>query len=155
MQELSLEEMFAAGAKSAAAAHGMSEKDAEAFSGFMRKEARRRLKVVEDDEDDEDDEEKTWWDRNKKWALPSAIGLGAFLLGADAGRNGRPDRNYFSNAGNLFLERLKALFGIPDSALWRSMTHTDQKNSPATDLNPKVEPAPVEIPPETYKPDGP
>lgn len=121
MKELDLEELFAAGAMSAARDHGMDEKDAEALAERLCKEARPRVKIVDDDEDEGD----TWWSRNKRWALPTGIGIGAFLLGADAGRNGRPDRSYLSNAGSLLWERVQALLGIPNSSLWRSLTQAN------------------------------
>ena len=121
MKELDLEEVFAAGAMSAARDHGMEEKDAEALAERLCKEARPRVRIVEDDEDEGD----TWWSRNKGWALPTGIGIGAFLLGADAGRNGRPDRSYLSNAGSLLWERIQALLGIPNSSLWRSLTQAN------------------------------
>lgn len=110
------EELFAAGARSALEWAGGTEKDAGALILDACKEAAARRGRWDEDE------EGTWWDRNRHWALPTAIGAGAFLVGADAGRNGRPDRNYLSNAGSLLWERVKALLGIPDSALWRSTT---------------------------------
>ena len=107
--------MFSAGAYSALDGHGMDAKAADAFVANVCKEAvARRVRFYED----------TWWNRNKRWALPTAIGAGAFLIGADAARNGRPDRSYLSNAGSLLWERVKALLGIPNSDLWRSMTKT-------------------------------
>ena len=101
--------MFSAGAYSAFDGAGIGGREADALA--------KRVRFDEDDED-------TWWSRNKGWVLPTAIGAGAFLIGADAGRNGRPDRNYFSNTGSLLWERVKALLGIPNSDLWRSMTKT-------------------------------
>ena len=127
MKELDLGEMFAAGAKDAAIERGMCEKDAEALATVLCKEARSRHRVVEVDDDDDDEEEGTWWSRNKHWVLPTGIGLGSFLLGADAGRHGRPDWNYFSNAGGRLLEGLKNLLGVPDSDLWRSVEVADPK----------------------------
>ena len=116
--EESIATMFSAGAYSALEGSGICAKDADAFVAQVWKEAAaRRVRFDED-------EEESWWSRNKGWALPAAIGAGAFLVGADAGRNGRPDRNYFSNAGSLLWERVKALLGIPNSDLWRSMTKT-------------------------------
>lgn len=121
----SIATMFSAGAYSALDGRGMDAKSADEFVAHVCKEA--VAKRVRFDEDEED----TWWSRNKVWALPTAIGAGAFLLGADAGRNGRPDRNYFSNAGSLLWERVKALLGIPNSDLWRSMTETKNTASSA------------------------
>ena len=121
MKELDLEDVFAAGAMSAARDHGIEEKDAEALAERLCKEARPRVRIVDDDEDEGD----TWWSRNKGWALPTGIGIGAFLLGADAGRNGRPDRSYLSNAGSLLWERIQSLLGIPNSSLWRSLTQAN------------------------------
>lgn len=131
MKELDLGDMFAEGAKSAARENGMSEKDAEAFASSMRKEARKRLRVVEDDEDDD---EGTWWSRNKSWLLPAAIGTGAFWLGSEAMRGGRPDQNAFSNAWDLLKRKLSALF--PSSPFWKSVTYADwrklfQKDHPS------------------------
>ena len=120
MKELDLEEMFAAGARSAARDHGMEEKDAEALAERLCKEARPRVKIVDDDEDEGD----TWWSRNKGWALPTGIGIGAFLLGADAGR-GRKDRSSWTNALGNFWDRLQALFGISNSSLVKSLTQAN------------------------------
>ena len=119
--------MFSAGAYSALDGYGMDAKAADAFVEHVCKEA--VAKRVRFDEDEED----TWWSRNKGWALPTAIGAGAFIVGADAGRNGRQDRNYFSNAGSLLWERVKALLGVPNSDLWRSMTErkTTSSSKPA------------------------
>ena len=121
MNEETLATLFAAGAHSALTGSGMTEKDAEAFvEGVCKAATARRVRWDEG----EDEEEDTWWSRNKRWALPALIGTGAFILGADAGRNGRPDRSHLSNAGSLLWERVKALVGIPDSALWRTVTET-------------------------------
>jgi hypothetical protein len=139
MKELDLEELFAAGAKSVAVENGMSEKDAEDFADRMCKDARpRRVRVVDDDE-----EEGTWWDRNKAWVIPSAVGLGAFVLGADAGR-GRPDRSAWTNVGRNFIDRLKYIFGTNRGPVEKSMTdadpevllarNADKKNSKDSDL---------------------
>jgi hypothetical protein len=107
--------MFSAGAYSALEGRGMSSKDADAFVSHVCKEAAvGRI--------DFDDQNNTWWNRNKSWALPLALATGAFVIGGDAGRNGRPDRNYFSNAGSLLWERVKALVGIPDNRLWDANT---------------------------------
>lgn len=110
--------MFSAGAYSALEGRGMDAEAADAFVEHVCKEAVARRVRFDEDEDGYD----TWWSRNKGWALPTAVGAGAFLLGADAGRNGRPDRSYLSNAGSLLWERVKALLGVPNSDLWRSMT---------------------------------
>lgn len=106
--------MFAAGAARAAAEAGMSEKDANAFSAFFCKAAAMGWNGEDD----------TFWSRNKGWIIPTGIGALAFWLGADAGRHGRPDRGIISNAGSLMWNRVKALMGIPDSALWDTMTKT-------------------------------
>ena len=120
MKELDLEELFAAGAKSVAVENGMSEKDAEDFADRMCKDARpRRVRVVDDDE-----EEGTWWDRNKAWVIPAAVGLGAFTLGADAGR-GRPDRSAWTNVGRNFIDRLKYIFGTNRGPVEKSITDAD------------------------------
>ena len=86
-------------------------------------------KTIKKKKGGDEDEGDSWWSRNKKWALPALIGTGAFIIGADAGRNGRPDRSHISNAGSLLWNRVKALFGIPDSALWRSVTETQNAAS--------------------------
>ena len=122
--------MFSAGAYSALDGSGMGAKSADAFVAHVCKEASAR-RVRFDEYDDEDD---TWWSRNKRWVIPTAVGAGAFLIGADAGRNGRPDRNYFSNAGSLLWERVKALLGVPNSDLWRSMTKTPETASAAPEV---------------------
>ena len=122
MNEETLATLFAAGAHSALTGSGMTEKDAEAFVEEVCKAAAARR--VRWDEGEDEEEGDTWWSRNKRWALPALIGTGAFILGADAGRNGRPDRSHLSNAGSLLWERVKALVGRPDSALWRTMTET-------------------------------
>ena len=121
MNTESLNTLFAAGAHSALDGSGLSKESAEAFVSEVCKVAAARRVRWDEGEDEEDD---TWWSRNKRWALPALIGTGAFILGADAGRNGRPDRSHLSNAGSLLWERVKALVGIPDSALWRTMTET-------------------------------
>lgn len=123
----SIATMFSAGAYSALDGSGIDAKDADAFVAHVCKEAVARRVMFDEDEDD------TWWSRNKGWALPTAIGAGAFLLGADAGRNGRPDRSYFSNTGSLLWERVKTLLGIPNSDLWRSMTKTPATAATASD----------------------
>ena len=116
-----LNTLFAAGAHSALDGFGLSKEASDAFVDEVCKvAAARRVRWDEG----EDEEEETWWSRNKRWALPALLGTGAFILGADAGRNGRPDRSHLSNAGSLLWERVKALVGIPDSALWRTMTET-------------------------------
>ena len=125
LDDVSIATMFSAGAYSALDGCGMDSKDADAFVANVCKEAVARRVRFDEDEDG------TWWSRNKGWALPTAIGAGAFLIGADAGRNGRPDRNYFSNTGSLLWERVKALLGIPNSDLWRSMTKTPSPASAA------------------------
>lgn len=110
--------MFSAGAYSALDGYGMDAKDADEFVAHVCKEAAAG-RVMFDGNDDEDD---TWWSRNKGWALPVILATGAFVIGGDAGRNGRPDRNYFSNAGSLLWERVKAIVGIPNNRLWDANT---------------------------------
>ena len=113
-----IDALFAAGAYRKAVEMGMSEKDAESFTLEVCKQAASRKIVL----DDEEDEEDTWWNRNKGWALPTLVGTGAFLVGADAGRNGRDDRNYFSAAGDLLVQRLRAILGIPTDPHYKSLT---------------------------------
>jgi len=114
--EESIATMFSAGAYSALDGSGIDAKDADAFVAHVCKEA--VAKRVRFDEDEED----TWWSRNKGWALPAILATGAFVIGGDAGRNGRHDRNYFSNAGSLLWKRVKALVGMPDNRLWDANT---------------------------------
>lgn len=121
MQGLDLKKMFAEGAKRAAIERGLCEKDAEALAQGLCKQARPKRRPVSED----DEEDGSWFDDNKWWMIPAGVGLGSFLVGADAGRHGRPDWNYFSNAGGRFLEGLKSLLGVPDSDLWRSVTRVE------------------------------
>jgi hypothetical protein len=107
--------MFSAGVYSAFDGAGIGGKEADALVEHVCKEAASgRI--------DFDDQNDTWWNRNKSWVIPAALATGAFVIGGDAGRNGRPDRNYFSNAGSLLWERVKALVGIPDNRLWDANT---------------------------------
>lgn len=117
----SIDCLFAAGAYSAAMEKGMSEKDAEAFAVEVCKQAAARKVRWDEDEEDEGD---TWWSRNKHWALPTLVGTGAFLVGADAGRNGRYDRSHLSNAGSLLYRRLRSLLGLPNDPWYRSLVYT-------------------------------
>lgn len=134
--------MFAAGAYSVASEAGMTDRAARSFaSGMLKTSAKRRVRI-EDDEDEDEDDGDTWWNRNKHWALPTAIGLGAFLVGSDAGRYGREDRNYFSNAGNRLLERLKNLLGIPNADKWRMMTKAPTTQQPDNATPPAGAPEP-------------
>ena len=115
--------MFGAGALSAAHDAGMAEKDAEAFVEYVCKEAAaKRVRLVEDDEDDEED---TWWNRNKGWALPTGIGLGAFLLGSNAARESRTDRGHFMNAATYLWNSIRKLFGHSDDPLKKTLTEAD------------------------------
>ena len=115
-----LDALFAAGAYDAAKSRGMVEKDAEDFALYVCKQAASRKIRLDEDDDDED----TWWGRNKHWALPTAIGVGAFLVGADAGRHGRVDRSYPTNALQLLKKRFRALLGMPDDGWFKSVTQT-------------------------------
>lgn len=120
---------FAAGAYGAAREAGMGDADASALAGAVVKSAARRVRY------DDDDDDGTWWSRNKGWLLPALVGTCAFLVGADAGRNGRPDRGHWSNADSLAMERLRKLLGVDTSQFWRSFTHAD-----------RTPPKPVETP---------
>ena len=122
-----MEHMFAEGVRSVAADRGMSEKDAEAFVSYVCKEAASGKRRYDDDDDDEED---TWWGRNKSWLIPTLVGTGAFLVGADAGRNGRPDRSYLSNAGSLLWHRVKKLVGMTDDPLWKSISRAQPVSLP-------------------------
>jgi len=113
--------MFAAGALSVAEEHGMAEKEAMS----LVKEAAERI-VVRDDYDDDDD--STWWSRNKGWALPSAVGLGMFLLGANSAKDVRYGNNHFYNAGNWLWNKAKALLGVPSSTYLNRMAGVDEAN---------------------------
>lgn len=114
--------IFAAGAYSVASESGASDHDAKAFAAEMLKSSAAKDYVLEDDEE-EDQDKKTWWARNKSWALPTSIGVGAFLLGADAGRY-RPDRSYPIGALELLGQRIKALFGIAPDPWMNTITRT-------------------------------
>ena len=106
--------MFAAGAYSTALDAGMEKDSADRFVSYVCKEASaRRIKY---------DDYETWWSRNKGWALPALLTSAAFWVGADAVRNGRPDRGYLENAGSLAVRRIKELIGYPDSPLWGAAT---------------------------------
>lgn len=115
------ESCFTAGAYSYAVEHGMTDADARALAvGLCKLAARGRR--YDDEEDD------TWWSRNKGWALPTGIGALAFLIGADAGRNGRMDRGYLSGAASQLAKRLNALLGVPSGPVWDAATKiTDDK----------------------------
>ena len=113
--------MFAAGALSAVEGTGMSEEDARNFVGHVCKEAASRGRR----DDDDDDDDKTLWDSTKGFLIPAGVGLGAFLLGANAQKEGRPDRGYFENAGNFIWDRIKRLMGVNESELWKSFTRAD------------------------------
>ena len=114
--------MFGIGAYSAARDVGMAEKDAEAFVEHVCKEAAAKRVKWDEDEDDEDD---TWWNRNKGWALPTGIGLGAYLLGANSAMEGRPDRGHWSNLGSYVWKKLTALLGFSPDPMWRATTYAD------------------------------
>lgn len=116
-----LASLFAAGVLSSFRQAGGTEKDAEAFLGCaLEKTARSRHY---DDEDDGED--STWWSRNKSWALPTVLATGAFLIGGDAGKNGRADRSLWSNAGSLMWKRIKAILGYPDDPMWDASLRTE------------------------------
>ena len=116
--------MFGAGALSAAHDAGIAEKDAEAFVEHVCKEAAAKRVVIADDDDDEDD---TWWDRNKGWALPTGIGLGAFLLGANSAMEGRPDRGHWSNLGSYLWNKLRTLSGCSPDPMWQTTDYADPR----------------------------
>ncbi len=104
--------LFAAGALSAFRQAGGTEKDAEAFlAGALEKNASR---------DEYYDDEETLWDRHKGWIIPAVLASGAFLLGGEAGKHGRPDRSLVRNAWDIAGRRLKALVGIVDDPIFDS-----------------------------------
>ena len=109
--------MFGAGALSAAHDAGMAEKDAEAFVEHVCKEAASYSELSDYDD--------TWWNRNKGWALPVGIGLGAFLLGSNAARESRTDRGHFMNAANYLLSSIRKLLGYSDDPLNKTITEAD------------------------------
>ena len=111
MSGIDIEALFAAGAYSEAMTRGMSKEAAESFAvGLCRDVKSGMAKWAEDDDDDDN---STFWSRNKKWLLPLMVGTGAFFVGADTGRWGRPDRNYVSGTLDRLGDRLKMLLGIP------------------------------------------
>lgn len=112
-------DMIAAGAYSVALENGVSEDVADAMvSGIIEKAASDRRRYS--------DEYDTWWGRNKGWALPAALASAAFWAGADAVRNGRPDKSALANAGALLIERIKALASVPNDSTWDSVTKAPQ-----------------------------
>ena len=126
-----LASLFAAGVLSAFRQAGGTEKDAEAFLGCaLEKTARSRHYYDEDD-----DEDSTWWSRNKSWVLPTVLATGAFLIGGDAGKYGRPDRNLWVNAGSQLWKRLKALFGFSSDPMYKSLVSTKDWDSFADRMN--------------------
>lgn len=95
--------LFAAGAYSAAASRGLSDKTAERIAAGVCKSASSRPGG-----------EDTLWARNKSWLLPTIIGGLAFWAGASGERNGRPDRGYFVNSMENIWRRVKYLLGAND-----------------------------------------
>lgn len=107
---------FMSGAYSVAIENGMTEKDAYSFATNMCKEAARHYS-------DDDNEEDTFWGRNKWWLIPTLVGTGAWWLGSDSERHGRPDRGYLSNLGDNLKKRLRGLFGyVQDNPTWDVVT---------------------------------
>ena len=130
LKDIDTATMFAAGALSAVEGTGMSEEDARNFVGHVCKEASIKMgRIVLRDSKDDDDEERTWWDDWKGVLIPAGVGLGAFLLGANAQKEGRPDRGYFENAGNFIWDRIKRLMGVNESELFKSFTRADPNRS--------------------------
>ena len=125
MNEDLMFKMFAAGAYSAIADSGMSDKEAMGFVGEVCKQAAARGRRDYDDDDDDEDR-STWWSRNKGWALPTAVGLSAFILGGNAGRYGPIDRNYFENLLSGSWNAMKSIAGISKGGLSRSLTEIDE-----------------------------
>ena len=102
VKDLDLAALFAAGAASALSGTGATEKQAEDFVFGVCKEAAMGDAYGEDD---------TFWKRNKGWIVPVVASALAFKIGGDAGRYGRPDRNYLSNAFSDLWGRAKKLMG--------------------------------------------
>ncbi len=125
LKDIDTATMFAAGALSAVEGTGMSDEDARNFVGHVCKEAEIKSGRVVLRGDD--DEESTWWDDWKGVLIPAGVGLGAFLLGANANSwdGARPDRRHFENAGNFIWDRIKRLMGVNESELWKSFTQAD------------------------------
>lgn len=120
--EDTLARSFRDGAMSAAHDLGISGDGAErAVIGAIVKAAAGGHRIVGDDD------EPTWWDRNKSWAIPVAVGGASFLVGADAARNGRSDWGYVHNAGSLLFRRIKKLLGITDDPAWRAVTEASRR----------------------------
>lgn len=112
------ETLFVAGAFSKLEEKGYTEKEAESVVSTLLKQAAPRYYYEGEDDD------STWWSRNKSWMIPTLVGSAAFMVGNDAGRNGRKDRGALTNAGALLWKRVKALFGIVDDPMWTAMTET-------------------------------
>ena len=117
-------DMIAAGAYSVALERGMAEKDADAMvSGIMEKAALAPTYSGDNDYDEDD----TWYNRNKGWFLPTAIGALALLAGHDAGVNGDADKSLPGKMWDLWSRRLGALFGTVSDKNWNRLTNVDKK----------------------------
>ena len=114
--------MFVAGACSAAMSHGMNEKDASDFAIGLYKDAAVGKRRVFREEEDDDEDEDTFWGRNKGWLLPTLVGTGAFLLGANSGRAGRVDRDHFTNALHYMYNASRKILGLSDDPYYNMMT---------------------------------
>lgn len=118
--------LFAAGVAGVAISHGMSEKDAESFTMDICKEAAGKRIRWEEDED-----EDTFWNRNKKWLIPTIVGSLAYYIGADGERHGRRDRGFLANSGNRIWERTKILLGMDDNNAVSNMLKKHPEKLPA------------------------
>lgn len=116
-------DMIAAGAYSVALERGIDEKDADAMvSGIMEKAALAPTYSGDYDGDEDD----TWYNRNKGWFLPTAIGALALLAGHDAGVNGDADKSLPGKMWDLWSRRLGALFGTVNDNNWKRLTEVDK-----------------------------
>jgi hypothetical protein len=114
VEGIDLAALFAAGAASALDGMNVTEKQAEAFVTEVCKEA------ASGGIDDRDGD--TFWSRNKGWLLPAIVGALAFKIGGDAGRYGRRDRSYISNAASDLWDRVKTLTGTSKGPLEKALS---------------------------------
>lgn len=122
--------LFAAGVAGVAISHGMSEKDAESFTMDICKEAAGGRVRWEEDNQDED----TFWNRNKKWLIPTIVGSLAYYIGADGERHGRRDRGIIDNSINRIWDKTKILLGMDDNSPVRNFLkkHPEDEYTPKT-----------------------
>ena len=119
---------FIKGASSVFVAHGMDPDASLRSSLALCKSAASR---------GDGEEDETWFHRNKWWLIPTLIGTAAFQIGGDAGRYGRPDKNYFQNAGSAMLKRLGSVFGSPMNA-WTTYNRKTPEDQFVTSATPDI-----------------